>query len=119
MSQATPEKASDPGPTNCVNCGKKIRRFGQTRRWCHDQTGNVECGPTERIVFGHVRIITGLELDSRIGRGVMLERITRRLEHELGKAVDARGGLFSEQRVRFEIKATYTADVPKVDGGED
>lgn len=41
--QATPSVSSDLGPTYCIHCGQRIRRFGQTRRWCHDETGNVQC----------------------------------------------------------------------------
>lgn len=43
MSQATPKIPGDDGPTDCTNCGRRIRRFGRTRRWCHDETGNVQC----------------------------------------------------------------------------
>jgi hypothetical protein len=68
----------------------------------------------ERVVFGQVHTITGLELlGSYVSSGDQLEHIRARLERKLGDAVDARGGLFSSQRVRYEIRATYTATVPK------
>jgi hypothetical protein len=50
VSQATPKIPGDDGPTDCVNCGKRIRRFGQTRRWCHDETG--KCAHCQRPVRG-------------------------------------------------------------------
>lgn len=73
----------------------------------------------ERVLFGQVHAVTGLELlGSHIDAGTQLERIRRRLERNLGDAVEARGGLFSDQRVRYEIRATYTSDVPPLPGGE-
>lgn len=43
QTQATPAVPSDEGPTDCIHCRQRVRRFGQTRRWCHDATGNVQC----------------------------------------------------------------------------